>query len=120
MLLPTTLPSATSALPDQAAPTLTASSGELVPNATIVSPTTRGVRPSTRARREAPRTSSSPPAMSSANPARKSNAVMAIRSLRPQPVFSGSSVAGLYTMLKITDAARIAATTARDANTGIL
>ena len=62
MLLPTTLPRAMSAWPESAAPTLTASSGALVPNATTVSPTTSGEMPKPTASREAPRTSSSAPA----------------------------------------------------------
>ena len=42
MLLPTTLPSATSVSPERAALTLTANSGALVPKATTVRPTTTG------------------------------------------------------------------------------
>jgi hypothetical protein len=42
MLLPTTLPMAMSVLPSSTAPTLTATSGALVPKATMVSPTTSG------------------------------------------------------------------------------
>ena len=42
MLLPTTLPSATSLLPLMLAPTLTANSGALVPKATTVRPMITG------------------------------------------------------------------------------
>jgi hypothetical protein len=45
MLLPTTLATAMSVLPAQADCTDTASSGELVPNATMVRPTTSGEMP---------------------------------------------------------------------------
>ena len=45
MLLPTTLPTAMSALPASADDTLTAISGELVPNATMVRPMTSGEMP---------------------------------------------------------------------------
>ncbi len=45
MLLPTTFPSARSAWPERAEPTLTASSGALVPKATTVKPMTSGEMP---------------------------------------------------------------------------
>ena len=45
MLLPTTLPMAMSVLPSSTAPTDTATSGALVPKATIVRPTTSGEMP---------------------------------------------------------------------------
>ena len=73
-LLPTTLPTAMSVLPLRTAPTETATSGELVPNATIVRPTTRGEMPSESAILEAPRTSDSAPAIKPASPSRKNNA----------------------------------------------
>ena len=68
MLLPTTLPIAMSTLPPWAAPTETAISGALVPNATTVSPTTSGETPNESASRLAPRTSASAPATSSTSP----------------------------------------------------
>ena len=73
MLLPTTLPRDMSALPDRPAMTLTASSGELVPKATIVSPITRGDIPTSTASFDAPRTNASAPAMSRISPAMKKN-----------------------------------------------
>ena len=83
MLLPITLPTAMSAWPAQAELRPTASSGELVPNATTVRPTTRGEMPSAIASRDAPRTSSSAPASSTANPAASSPiAVTSTRHLR--------------------------------------
>ena len=60
-LLPTTLPMARSTWPDRADCTDTAISGELVPKATTVSPTTRGEMPADSANRDAPRTSASAP-----------------------------------------------------------
>ena len=57
MLLPTTLPMAMSVLPSSTAPTLTATSGALVPKATMVSPTTSGLMPNDIASLDAPRTS---------------------------------------------------------------
>jgi hypothetical protein len=54
MLLPTTLPMAMSVLPSSTAPTLTATSGALVPKATMVSPTTSGLMPNDKASLDAP------------------------------------------------------------------
>ena len=54
MLLPTTFPIAMSELPLRADIRLTMSSGEEVPKATMVSPTTRGDTPKRRASTEAP------------------------------------------------------------------
>ena len=54
MLLPTTLPSATSLLPEMPDPTLTANSGALVPNATTVSPMITGWIPSVKPRLQRP------------------------------------------------------------------
>jgi len=54
MLLPTTFPIDISELPLRADSRLTMSSGEEVPKATIVSPTTRGDTPKRRASAEAP------------------------------------------------------------------
>ena len=71
MLLPITLPIAMSVRPSSAAPTETAISGALVPNATMVSPTTSGEMPKESASREAPRTSNSAPAIRASNPAKK-------------------------------------------------
>jgi len=69
MLLPTTLPTAMSDWPLRLAPIDTASSGELVPTATTVSPTINGGMPRAAAMREAPRTRASAPTMRRANPA---------------------------------------------------
>ncbi len=69
MLLPTTLPIAMSDAPVRTAETLTAISGELVPNATTVRPTTSGEIPADSAIREAPRTSPSAPATRRITPA---------------------------------------------------
>jgi hypothetical protein len=69
-LLPTTLPTDRSACPDQAAWTLTANSGELVPKATTVKPITNGDTPTVAASREAPRTSHSAPTTRAVNPSR--------------------------------------------------
>ncbi len=55
-------------LPRNAAFKLTTSSGELVPNATTVSPTTMGGIPTFSASAEAPRISPSAPAKSETNP----------------------------------------------------
>ncbi len=68
MLLPMTLPTATSPLPDSDACRLTPSSGALVPNATTVSPMTSGEIRNAAASDAAPRTSSSPPTTSKTNP----------------------------------------------------
>src|SRR5690606_29846754 len=75
MLLPTTLPRATSASPEIVDPTVTASSGELVPKATTVSPTTRGESPIETASLDAPRTRISAPATSRTSPATKRKSV---------------------------------------------
>src|SRR4051812_18581360 len=67
---------------------LTASSGALVPNATIVRPTISGAMPSARAIREAPRTRLCAPITSSASPPMTSERFVSIASLltaaRPQ------------------------------------
>ena len=64
VLLPTTLPMLRSGLPFMLARRLTTSSGADVPNATIVSPTTRSETPKARASIEALLTSQSAPVMS--------------------------------------------------------
>ena len=64
MLDPSTLPRAMSPCPVTAASRLTTNSGELVPNATTVSPATRGVRPIRRASELLPITRDSAPAVS--------------------------------------------------------
>jgi len=69
VLLPTTLPMATSALPLSAPLTDTAISGALVPNATTVRPITMGATPSLAAIEEAPRTSHSAPKTRQTSPA---------------------------------------------------
>ena len=71
MLLPTTLPTAMSVCPPSAAPTDTATSGELVPIATIVRPTTSGEMPRDSAILEAPRTSNSAPSTRAPRPSTK-------------------------------------------------
>ena len=76
MLLPTTLPIAMSVLPSSTAPTDTATSGALVPKATMVRPTTSGEMPKDSASLDAPRTSSSAPATSAARPAMNSSRVI--------------------------------------------
>lgn len=76
ILLPNTLPSAMSAWPAMDDLMLTASSGELVPKATTVSPIIRGVIPSPAAIFEAPRTKISAPIIRSVNPKIKSRMVM--------------------------------------------
>ena len=58
---PKMFPNARFSDPDNAAPTLTASSGALVPNATTVKPTANGEMPRERASEDAPRTIKSPP-----------------------------------------------------------
>lgn len=70
ILLPTTLPRAMSepAPPENAAMTLTAISGELVPKATTVKPTTRGVIPAVTAILDAPRTRISAPPVNKIKP----------------------------------------------------
>ena len=75
ILLPTTFPMARSAWPLKADITLTASSGELVPKATTVNPTTRGEIPTAVAIREAPRTSNSAPQMRKTSPARRKRTI---------------------------------------------
>ena len=72
MLEPTTLPTARPVCPLNAEPTLTASSGALVPNATTVRPTTMGDRPNRTATRPAPLTNTSAPATSSTKPPTRS------------------------------------------------
>ena len=76
MLLPTTLPMAMSVLPSSTAPTLTATSGALVPKATMVSPTTSGLMPNDRASLDAPRTSTLAPMTSRIRPPRKMSMFM--------------------------------------------
>ena len=68
MLDPTTLPSATSAWRLMAAATEVASSGRLVPTATIERPIVASDRPAARAILEAELTSRSAPKKSAANP----------------------------------------------------
>ncbi len=77
MLLPTILPSAMSGAPVRLACRLTASSGELVPKATTVSPITSGEIPIAAANRDAPRTRASAPTMRSTIPATKNNSIPA-------------------------------------------
>ena len=72
MLLPTTLPSASSGLSLSAAERLTTSSGAEVPKPTSVKPITKGLTPIARAIRIAPRMSASAPATSTTSPTRKS------------------------------------------------
>ena len=76
MLLPTTLPMAMSVLPSSTAPTLTATSGALVPKATMVSPTTSGLMPNDRASLDAPRTSTLAPMTSRIRPPRNMSMFM--------------------------------------------
>src|SRR6185503_16918122 len=78
MLLPTTLPRTTDVRSARHDRMLTASSGALVPNATIVRPTTRGGMPSTSASLDAPRTSPWEPTTSNASPPRISATFEAI------------------------------------------
>ncbi len=68
MLEPMTLPKEMAPRPCEAAMTLTASSGALVPKATTVRPITRGETPMSRASPVAPRTTVSPPNMRRASP----------------------------------------------------
>jgi hypothetical protein len=65
-------------LPLKADCTLTTSSGALVPNATTVSPTTKGEIPIPTANREAPRTRSSAPIVNTTNPKISQNRVKAL------------------------------------------
>jgi hypothetical protein len=76
MLLPTTLPTTRSLCPARLDETDTASSGELVPRATMVRPMISGDRPTAAARREAPRTNSSAPTISNASPRMKKTPVV--------------------------------------------
>jgi len=75
MFEPTTLPTARSVSPRHDAPTLTASSGALVPNATTVRPITTGVSPVRAANRADPRTNASAPTTSAAMPTTKKPSV---------------------------------------------
>ena len=75
MFEPTTLPMTRSGSPASDEPTATASSGELVPKATTVSPMTIGLIPKERASRDEPPTRSSPPAISRTIPRTKRTAV---------------------------------------------
>jgi hypothetical protein len=68
VLLPTTLPIATSELPDNAPCTDTANSGALVPKATTVSPMTIGAIPNRVATEDAPFTNHSAPNVRHTNP----------------------------------------------------
>ena len=77
MLLPTTLPKARPGSPASAERTVTASSGELVPIATTVSPTTSGESPKASARPEAPLTRSEAPGTRQARPAATSPRLVA-------------------------------------------
>jgi len=68
ILLPIRLPRARVLCPEVTARRLTASSGDEVPSATTVSPTTRGEMPAAAASRAEPRTRSSPPRASNPSP----------------------------------------------------
>ena len=94
MLLPTTLPSARSACPAHAAPTLTASSGALVPYATTVRPMTSGDTPAAPASRTAPRTSASAPAHEQHQPDNEQDARYqhGLLLTRPPPQGTGEDV----------------------------
>ena len=70
-MLRMSVPIAMSVVSFSTAPTETATSGALVPNATIVSPTTSEDTPSERASFDAPRTSASAPATSATRPSAK-------------------------------------------------
>ena len=83
MLLPTTLPNATSAFPPSAAERLTASSGALVPNATTVSPMITGAMPSLVAIEAAPFTRSSAPPTSPTSPTMSDPIVNAVTGAHP-------------------------------------
>jgi hypothetical protein len=76
ILLPKTLPSAMSAWPAMDDLMLTASSGELVPKATTVSPIIRGEIPSPEAIFEAPRTKISAPTIRKTSPKIKKRMVI--------------------------------------------
>src|SRR6056297_776315 len=69
MLLPITLPTATSAEPENVAWRLTPNSGALVPKATTVKPTIKGGTRIAAASADAPRTKNSPPPTSTTKPA---------------------------------------------------
>ena len=98
MLLPTTLPMAMSVLPSSTAPTLTATSGALVPKATMVSPTTSGLMPNDRASLDAPRTSTLAPMTSRIRPPRNMSMFMighySDKYRPPQPVPDGPALGG--------------------------
>ncbi|MDZ7692280.1 MAG: hypothetical protein U5K69_14285 [Balneolaceae bacterium] len=76
ILLPMTFPKAILACPVRAEFILTASSGELVPNATTVKPITSGDMPIPAAIRDAPRTKISAPMIKKTNPERKRKMVI--------------------------------------------
>jgi hypothetical protein len=78
MLLPTTLPSAMSTWPPHAERTETASSGALVPKATIVRPSTSGEMPNDKASFEAPRIRIWAPKISVTRPRTKISAVSSV------------------------------------------
>jgi hypothetical protein len=61
---------------------LTANSGELVPNATTVSPIMRGEIPRPDAMLDAPRTNISAPIISAANPRINSRIVMKVKKVK--------------------------------------
>jgi len=69
------LPRATSPVPSKTAPTVTAISGALVPNATTVKPMTRGETPNDRDNLEAPLTSALAPRSNNSNPMAKKKTV---------------------------------------------
>ena len=74
-----TPPTTTEQQDPNAAPTETATSGALVPNATMVSPTTKGEMRKDKANLDAPRTSKSAPATKASRPAINVKKVMAIQ-----------------------------------------
>src|SRR5690606_32084565 len=76
---------ATSVLPPRTAPTETAISGELVPSAPTVSPTTSGDRPNDTASFDAPRTSNSAPTTSATTPAANRTRVMSAATSGREP-----------------------------------
>lgn len=89
---PTTLSTAISPAPDNAALIETASSGALVPNATMVSPATRGLSPKRRPIAAPPRTSPSAPAARITNETkiRKSHESMSFPHILPRGLISSS------------------------------
>ena len=96
MLLPTTLPTAMSALPASTADTDTPTSGALVPKATMVKPTTRGEMPNDRASLPAPRTSRLAPNTSAARPAaNKKKLNMVIQTIESATLPKATSIARL-------------------------